>query len=234
MIDSERMKIFLSTFSHENPSYLKELKTWCIEKNYPIIRQETEGLLRAIIALKKPERILEIGTCAGYSASFMMHCVLDSRYLYSSSYKFHDVIGEKIITTLEIRSEHVEEAKENFKKFGIEDYINVIEGDAEKSLDALLQAKGIKGFDLAFIDAAKGHYGSYFDKAFSLLNKDGVIICDNVLQDESMLDSRYTIVQRDRTIHDRMRAFLYDITHREDLVTDILPIADGMSVSVKR
>ncbi len=216
MNDDERMKIFLSTLRPSLPEHLYALKKWCLERDYPVIRSETEDLLRAVLAMKKPSKILEIGTCAGYSTSFI--------YEYAKAQ----------ITTLEIRPEHVKEARENFKNFGISDFIKVIEGDAEKSLDEMISSDENPKFDFVFIDAAKGQYSIYFDRAAKLLTDDGVIVCDNVLQDESLLDSRYTILQRDRTIHDRMRAFLQDITHRADFVTDVLPIADGMSVSVHK
>lgn len=222
MSDDERMKIYLSTLRPALPEHLNVLKQWCLERNYPVIRPETEDLLRMLIEMKNPSKILEIGTCAGYSTSFLFECA--SKYL----------CGKNSITTLEIRPEHVKEAEENFKSFGISDYISVIEGDAKKSLDKMISSEEKPLFDFVFIDAAKGQYSIYFDKAKELLKIGGVIVCDNVLQDESLLDSRYTIVQRDRTIHDRMRAFLFDITHRDDFVTYVLPIADGMSVSIYR
>lgn len=248
MNDDERMKIYLSTLRPQLPEHLNALKKWCQARNYPVIRSETEDLLRSVIAMKKPSRILEIGTCAGYSTTFIFECV--ETYLFSDRRNAVSGIDlsaeiknadssenfdrEKIITTLEIRPEHVKEAEENFSRFGISDYIRVIEGDAEKSLDYMLSSDERPEFDFVFIDAAKGQYSVYFDRAAKLLSDDGVIVCDNVLQDESLLDSRYTILQRDRTIHDRMRAFLNDITHRRDFVTDVLPIADGMSVSVHK
>lgn len=239
------------------PEHLNALKKWCLDRDYPVIRSETEDLLRTVIAMKKPEKFLEIGTCAGYSTAFIFECM--KNYLCADKdniISYDDIFpAEKdnalaasknadasteckqmgnVITTLEIRPEHVKEARENFKNFGISNYIKVIEGDAAKSLDELISSDENPKFDFVFIDAAKGQYSVYFDRAAKLLTDDGVIVCDNVLQDESLLDSRYTILQRDRTIHDRMRAFLHDITHREDFVTDVLPIADGMSVSVHR
>ena len=83
------------------------------------------------------------------------------------------------------------------------------------------------------MDAAKGQYIHFLPDVIRLLKTDGILISDNVLQDGEILDSRYVVTRRNRTIHARMREYLYVLKHHEQLETSILPLGDGVALSVK-
>ena len=132
------------------------------------------------------------------------------------------------ITTIEKYEKRIPLAKENFKRAGKEDQIVLLEGDAVEIL------KKLDGpYDFIFMDAAKGQYIHFLPDILDLMPIGGLLISDNVLQDGDVLESRYAVTRRDRTIHSRMREYLYELKHNEQLQTDILPIGDGVTVSVK-
>ena len=130
------------------------------------------------------------------------------------------------ITTIENYQPRIDQAKENIKLAGAEKKITLLEGDANEILPTLSDQ-----YDLVFMDAAKGQYGSFFQKVVPLLAPEGVLLCDNVLQDGDIIESRFAVTRRNRTIHKRMREYLYELTHDERLVTAVLPIGDGVTVS---
>ena len=163
--------------------------------------------------MKKPVNILEIGTAVGFSAIFM------SRFIAEDGH----------ITTIENYQPRIDQAKENIKLAGAEKKITLLEGDANEILPTLSDQ-----YDLVFMDAAKGQYGSFFQKVVPLLAPEGILLCDNVLQDGDVLESRFAVTRRNRTIHARMREYLYELKHDERLDTAILNIGDGMSLSVKK
>jgi predicted O-methyltransferase YrrM len=133
------------------------------------------------------------------------------------------------ITTIEKYEKRIPLARENFKKAGKEDKITLLEGDAAELL------KELKGpYDMIFMDAAKGQYIHFLPDILRLLPKGGLLISDNVLQEGDILESRYAVTRRNRTIHSRMRDYLYELTHCEELQTDIFPVGDGVTVSVRR
>lgn len=162
--------------------------------------------------MKQPERILEVGTAIGFSALLM------SEYAPKGCR----------ITTIEKYEKRIPLAKENFRKAGKEDQITLLEGDA---LEILKNLNGI--YDFIFMDAAKGQYIHFLPDILKLMPPGGVLVSDNVLQDGDVLESRYAVTRRDRTIHARMREYLYQLKHNEQLRTDILPLGDGVTVSVK-
>lgn len=209
----DRMMTFFHSFDRGKPSYLEELERYSIETGVPIIRPEMQNLLRLLITWAKPESILEVGTAIGFSALFM------SEYA---------PIGCHIMT-IEKYEKRISAARENFAKAGKENDITLIEGDAVKIL-----SKMDGEFDLIFMDAAKGQYINFLPDVLRLLSASGILVSDNILQDGDVLESRYAIKHRNRTIHDRMREYLYALTHSEELETMILPIADGAAVSVRK
>ena len=208
----DRMRTFIHSFDREKPLYLEELERYSIETGVPIIRAEMQNLLRLLITWAKPERILEVGTAIGFSALFM------SEYAPIGCH----------ITTIEKYEKRIPVARENFAKAGKENDITLIEGDAVKIL-----SKMDGEFDLIFMDAAKGQYINFLPDVLRLLSASGILVSDNILQDGDVLESRYAIKHRNRTIHDRMREYLYVLTHSDELETMILPIADGAAVSVR-
>lgn len=213
MINPERLTAFINSLDEGNPAYLNELEKEAKETNVPIIRTETQSLLRTLIASARPGRILEVGTAIGFSALCM------SEYAPEGCR----------ITTIEKYEKRIPIARENFRRFGKEERIRLLEGDAADIL------KGLKEpYDFIFMDAAKGQYLSFLPEVLRLLTPGGLLVSDNVLQDGDILESRYAVCRRDRTIHTRMREYLYEIKHHPELVTSILPVGDGVAVSVKR
>ncbi|MBO4799726.1 MAG: O-methyltransferase [Lachnospiraceae bacterium] len=213
MINNERLVSFINSLDKGNDEILTAIENEALEADVPIIRKETQSLLRTLVEMSKPGTILEAGTAVGFSAILMAR---------SGKPDSH-------ITTIESYEPRIPLAKANFKRAGVEDRITFLEGDAVQIM------KELKGpFDMIFIDSAKGQYITMLPDALRLLSPGGVLISDNVLQDGEVLESRYAVTRRNRTIHSRMRDYLYELTHHEGLETAILPVGDGITVSVKK
>ena len=179
----------------------------------PIIRKEMQSFLKFLLAMKKPARILEVGTAVGFSAILMAE---------------YDPVPCQI-TTIENYEKRIPIARENFKRAGKEAQIALLEGDAAEVLKTLEDP-----YDFIFMDAAKGQYIHFLPEILRLLAKDGVLVSDNVLQDGDVIESRFAVTRRNRTIHKRMREYLYTLTHSEELVTAVLPVGDGITLSTRR
>lgn len=213
MIVDDRMVAFINSFDKGNTPFLNEIEKFALETEVPIIRKEMQSFLRFLLAMKKPMKILEVGTAIGFSALLM------SEYAPE---------GCKI-TTIEKYEPRIPLARENFRKAGKEEVITLLEGDATEIL------KELQGtYDLIFMDAAKGQYIHFMPDILRLLAADGLLVSDNVLQDGDVMESRYAVVRRNRTIHSRMREYLYELTHHPLLETCILPVGDGITLSVKK
>lgn len=213
MIVDERTRTFINSLDSGHAGWLEEIGRRAKADNVPVIRTETGSLLRFLLMLQKPRSILEVGTAVGFSALLM------SEYMPSDCH----------ITTIEKYEKRIPAAKENFLKSGRADKITLLEGDAAQIL-AQLQAP----FDFIFMDAAKGQYLNFLPDVLRLLNPGGLLVSDNVLQDGDIIESRYAIARRDRTIHARMRDYLYELKHHPMLETEILPVGDGVTVSLKK
>lgn len=212
MIIDERMSAFIDSLDRGNTPFLDEIEKYAIETQVPVIRKSMQSLLKFLLALSKPRNILEIGTAIGFSALLM------------SEYGPEDCR----ITTIEKYEKRIPVARENFKKSGREDRITLLEGDAAEIL------KGLEGtYDLVFMDAAKGQYIHFLPEVLRLLAPGGLLVSDNVLQDGSIIESRFAVPRRDRTIHARMRDYLYELKHLPDLETVILPVGDGVTLTTK-
>ena len=213
MITDERIASFINSFNNDYDDAITAIRKEAEEQGVPIIRREAGEFIRLLLRMKKPVNILEIGTAVGFSAIFM------SRFLREEGH----------ITTIENYRPRIEKAKTNIRLAQAEDRITLLEGDANEILPTLQGS-----FDLVFMDAAKGQYGSFFQKTIPLLAPEGILLCDNVLQDGDVLESRFAVTRRNRTIHARMREYLYELKHDERLETAILNIGDGMSLSVRK
>ncbi len=211
----ERMLTFIHSFDSEKPAYLDALERYAKETNVPIIRPQMQSLLRLLVTWGRPVQILEVGTAIGFSALMM------SEYAPKGCH----------ITTIEKYEKRIPLAKENFEKAGKSDCITLLEGDAAEILASMKQDGA---FDLIFMDAAKGQYIHFLPDIRRLLSPTGLLVSDNILQDGELMESKYAVIRRNRTIHNRMRAYLYELTHCEELETTILPIADGVALSAKR
>ena len=213
MIVEERMRTFINSLDPGEPAWLDEIRSSALQDNVPIIRMEMGSLLRFLLTLRRPSSILEVGTAVGYSALFM------SEYMPENCH----------ITTIEKYEKRIQIAKQNFKTAGREDKITLLEGDAAEILAELSQP-----FDFIFMDAAKGQYIHYLPEILRLLAKGGILVSDNVMQDGDVIESRFAVERRDRTIHARMREYLYELKHNDALVTSIIPLGDGVALSVKK
>ena len=213
MIVEERMRTFINSLDTGNTPFLEELEQYALQERVPVIRREMQSFIKMLLALQRPKRILEVGTAIGFSTLLMCE------------YGPADVQ----ITTIENYEKRIPLAKENFKKAGQESKITLLEGDATKIL------AGLSGsYDLIFMDAAKGQYIHWLPDVIRLLKKGGVLLSDNVLQDGNLIESHYIVERRDRTIYKRMREYLYQLKHDPLLETSILPLGDGVTVSVKK
>lgn len=207
------MNAFIDSLDPGNTPFLNEIEQEAKRTNVPIIRTQVQSLLRLLLAMRKPTSILEVGCAIGFSALLM------------SEYGPEDCH----ITTIENYEKRIPVARENFRRAGKEDKITLLEGDAA---DILRELAG--PYDMIFMDAAKGQYIHFLPDVLRLLSPGGILLSDNVLQDGDILESRFAVTRRNRTIHSRMREYLYELKHHPELETVILPVGDGVTVSVKR
>lgn len=214
MYTLERVSSFIKSYIHDDEGELGNIYQDAVKNGVPVMRPETRELIKTQLLIKKPQNILEIGTAVGYSSLYI------SKYLAN---------GSKI-TTIELDGERYKQAVGNIKRLDKEDVITVIKGDASEVLKTLPD----KEFDFAFVDAAKGQYINYLPDVLRIVKSGGLIISDNVLQDGDILESHYLVEKRNRTIHDRMREYLYVLNNDERLETAILSVGDGVALSVRK
>lgn len=213
MIVDERIVTFINSLDTKNSSLLEEIEQEARLADVPIIRREMQSFLKVLLMIQKPLKILEVGTAVGFSALLM------------SEYAPEDCR----IITIENYEKRIPIARENFSRAGKEDVITLIEGDAAEVL------KTLEGtYDFVFMDAAKGQYIHYLPDVMRLLAPGGVLVSDNVMQDGDVIESRFAVERRNRTIHARMREYLYELKHNEALETSVIPLGDGVAVSVRK
>ena len=212
MIVDERLVTYINSLDKGNTAVLDQIEREALESYVPIIRKDMQNFLKLLLTVQKPMRILEVGTAVGFSAVLMAEYAPE---------------GCKIVT-IENYDKRIPIAKNNFIRAGKESQITLLEGDAAEVLPTLKDP-----FDLIFMDAAKGQYIHFLPEVFRLLKNGGVLVSDNVLQDGDIIESHFIVERRNRTIYKRMREYLYELTHRDDLTTAVLPIGDGITVSTK-
>lgn len=213
MIVDERLVTYINSLDTGNTEILDAIEKEAVAGYVPIIRKEMQTFLKLLLSIKRPARILEVGTAVGFSAILMAE---------------YDPV-ECHITTIENYEKRIPVARENFRRAGKEAQITLLPGDAAEVLKTLHEP-----YDFIFMDAAKGQYIHFLPEILRLLAKDGVLVSDNVLQDGDIMESRFVVTRRNRTIHKRMRDYLYELTHHEALVTAVLPVGDGITVSTRR
>ncbi len=212
MMDQNRVTGYINSLDKGHGMLLDRIAREARAGFVPIIRRETANLLQTMIAATKPMRILEVGTAVGYSALLMAQVMPEGAQ----------------ITTIEKYEPRIPLAREHFHQAGMQERITLIEGDAEEVL------KELDGpFDFIFMDAAKGQYIHWLPRVLELMREGAVLFSDNVLQDGDIIESRFAVERRNRTIHSRMREYLYTLTHHDVLQTSIIPIGDGVTLSVK-
>lgn len=211
-VTDDYLNAYLRTVQPMYDGVLGEIQKESNQANVPIVPHETARLLSVLLTMKQPKRILEIGTAVAFSAGLM------SRYLQEGG----------TITTIDRFEVMLKDARNNIKRMGLEDTITILEGDAADILPTLQEP-----YDVIFLDAAKGQYGNFLPHCLRLLPVGGILIVDDVLQGGFIAQSRFQVPRRQRTIHKRMRNFLWDISHHDCLETCILPVGDGVAICYK-
>ena len=209
MIVDERMVTYIRSLERPENPVIEAIEQEALDSFVPIIRKETQSFLKVMMLMNRPARVLEVGTAVGFSA------ILMSEYLPEGSH----------ITTIENYEKRIPIARNNFKRAGKEEQITLIEGDALEVMETLEGP-----YDFIFMDAAKGQYIHYMPEAV----EGGILMSDNVLQDGDIIESRFAVERRNRTIHSRMRDYLYELKHSDVLETSIIPLGDGVALSIKK
>lgn len=213
MIIDERMAVYIDSLDMGNTPFLDEIEKYALETQVPIVRKSTQSLLKFLLAFAKPESILEVGTAIGFSALLM------SEYGPKGCH----------ITTIEKYEKRIPIARENFIRAQKEEQITLLEGDAAEILKGLNRS-----YNMIFMDAAKGQYLNFLPEVLRLLSPGGLLVSDNVLQEGEVIQSRFAVARRDRTIHARMREYLYELKHSPALETVVLPVGDGVALTTKK
>ncbi|MDO4834047.1 MAG: O-methyltransferase [Bacillota bacterium] len=218
-ITNDIVAAYIDTLYKSSSADLQNLRATAEQNHVPIILRDTENLLRLIVKLKKPARVLEIGTAVGFSS-----CV------------FAECCGCRV-TTIEHEGETAAIAEANIRSLGFEDRIKVLRGEGTEVLKTLQESErdgGFQRFDMVFIDAAKSHYREFWNLSLPLLAEGGLIICDNVLQKGMTASDEFDTRRRYKTSIRRMREFIKYINSAEDFDTAVLPVGDGVSISISK
>lgn len=211
----DRMEVFLERYRKQPPAYIIELEKTARKEQVPIIRRATRDILGYMLRTKKPENVLEVGTAIGYSALYMKENMTKTSRL----------------TTVEKVEMRLVKARENIARYDKDKQITLLEGDAAEVLKELAETG--KKYDFIFMDAAKGQYLNFLPWIMEVLTCGGVLVTDNILHEGDILESRYGVTRRDRTIHGRMREYLQALKDMPELDTICLPLGDGLTISTK-
>lgn len=211
-ITYDYMEKYLRELIPTHTGILKDLEEFALENGTPIVQKETAKFLELMITMNRPKKILELGTAIGYSAILMN--------------KASNGLSE--ITTIERDEAMIELAKANIEKYKLQDKITILKGDC---LEVLGNLQG--EYDMIFMDAGKGHYNHFLPHCLRLLKKEGVLIADNVLF-RGMVASKELVKRRKITIVKRMRSYLELVSNNDELITSVIPMGDGISITVKK
>ena len=205
---------YLDGLIPDRGEFLTELRRKsALEESYaPIVQKSTEQLIVTLLKLIKPARVLEVGTAVGYSAILMADNLPD----------------DSTIVTIERYKKHADIAVDNIFASGYEKKIKVIEGEAAEVLHWLDGS-----FDFIFLDAAKGQYIEFLPDIMRLLKPGGVLLSDNILY-HGMVEDEEKVERRKITIVKRLHMYLEEIMSNDELTTSIIPIGDGVALSVKK
>ena len=212
MIVNDRISEYIELLTDENSEYTENIRKRALEDGGPIIRRAGESFMKTLLSMNKVNDILELGTAVAYSALVMAESC-DAK-----------------ITTIENYPKRIEKAKFNIANSNYSNRINLIEGDVTSVLQDLI-SEG-KKYDFIFVDAAKAQYVNWLPSLKLLLRDRAVLFSDNILQDGSIVESRFAIDRRYRTIHQRLRQYLHMLTHDRDFTSSIIPVGDGVALSV--
>ena len=214
LISNENLEDFILSLSRNTDNDFFELKEYAKVNDVPIIRDSTKNLIKLIINIKKPKEILEVGTAIAYSSLIMASVDKNIK-----------------ITTIEDFARRQQEAEKNIKEYDKNNQITLIKDDATNFFNENKDKKEL--YDIVFLDAAKGQYINWLPFIKKLMKKDSILIADNIFKDGEILESKFAIKKRNRTIHKRMREYLNSIFNDDELKSFILNIEDGVAVSIK-
>lgn len=207
-INKDYIEEYLYENLKEKSDFLTSLEKEALENHIPIISPEVGQFLRFLIKLNNPKRVLEVGTAIGFSGLVMLDASKDIKKL---------VTIEKREDLAEIALKNMEEANEKKR-------VELKVGDALEVLKSMDDT-----FDFVFIDAAKGHYGEYFEEIKKMITPKGVIVCDNVLY-KGMVANDDLVLRRKKTIVKRLRNFIKEVTNLDDYESTLIPMGDGLLV----
>ena len=211
-IVDDRVESFIGQSVEQYKGFIGEIRKEAILNNIPVISIESARLLEILTRVKRPKRILEIGTAIGFTSILMADGLAEN--------------GK--IDTIEIDDSTALKAAENIKKAGLKQKINLIAGDA---VDVLLNIQ--QKYDFVFIDAAKGQYCRYYELCSRMVLPGGIIFADNVLY-RGMTAGGDKINRRQRLLVKRLREYISTATNDERFVADVLSIGDGICISYKK
>lgn len=209
---NKEVRDFLRKDQKQLSGHLKELQNIASERRNPVIPHETVSYFIWLLDQLKPNKILEVGTAIGFSASIFAEYT------------------EAKIQTIERNPEMIERAKANFEDFGLTDRVEILEGQAGEWLEKL----PADTFDFIFMDSAKAKYYDFFPHCMRILKTDGVLAVDDVLQGGTILQPTEEIPRRVRKIHKKLNAFLEVVLDHPALISTILPIGDGLLLITKK
>ncbi|MGH4137190.1 O-methyltransferase [Clostridium sp.] len=211
-ITYDYMEQYLRKLIPSNTGILEELENFALENRVPIVQKETAKFLELMVTMNRPSRILELGTAIGYSAILMNQAMG----------------GNCEITTIERDEKMIDLAKTNIEKYGLQNKITILQGECLEVLENLHGE-----YDMIFIDAGKGHYNHFLPHCLRLLKKQGILIADNVLF-RGMVASKELATRRKVTIIKRMKSYLELVSSNDELITSVIPMGDGISVTVRK
>lgn len=206
-IINENVLKYLRSSQRRFEEDLDRLERWCNKNRIPIIPHETAVFLDFQLGITRPKQILEIGAAVGFSAMLMARHLPSDGKLYTI--ERYDYMSER--------------AKKNFKDFGYDDRITLIEDDANNVLSKLDEK-----FDFIFMDSAKSKYIEFFPYCMELLNDGGILFVDDIFQGGTVLDNISDIPRRNRTIHKKLNEFLELVNNHDSIKSTILPLGDGV------
>ena len=212
MIVNDRITDYINSLERSRGPLLTEIASKARKERVPVIREETASFLISLVESKRPAAILEVGTAVGYSTLLMA-----------------GVMPENCrITTIEKYEKRIPEALRNFERAGESDRITLLAGDAGEILKKLTGP-----YDFIFMDAAKGQYLVWLPEIMRLMVPGSMLVSDNVLQDGDIIESRFAVTRRNRTIYSRMRDYLWQLKHMKEFETAVLTVGDGVTISTK-
>ncbi|MEL7647088.1 MAG: O-methyltransferase [Sedimentibacter sp.] len=209
-INREYIDTYIQSLIKYEDEKLEKFRQDCLERNLPIIHKEVGQFIKLVINRLEARSIIEVGTNVGYSSIFMVNAMKP---------------GGRVVT-LERSEKFYDEALKNIKSFGLEEQIQVHLGDAVENLDNIAGT-----FDMAFIDAAKSYYRTFFDKCCRMMKPGGMILSDNVLY-QGMIATDDLVVRRKKTLVRNMRNYLEYISNDDRFITSVLPLGDGLAVTL--